>query len=338
LGIVEARGCRLVSTEPFLIAEPFPATAAQWMLTVERELRPSTVVAPDISPFFQGGAIRLRSSRPPACRLACGCSCRADCSIGSPARLPIRTAAFFAATGVFFFRFLRLAAVVWLVSGAAAMAARVSGSLLVRSAVLIGVAALGLIADFAKVRAVVEDRRSMLAPSPARRFVRRRVWRVLGLALLNGLTMLAIVRILFQIDETPAPPWVSLLLSIGWILLGTAAGLAFLASEVVFFQGELAHAGYTAAPLPVWPDSPAVGRWRTWSETDLIRKGLGRPLTFGVFVPFVVRLRHLRPSRRRSQWPAPRCRNDDQLLRRSLLQSRARRGGGSGIPDPRVPR
>ena len=96
------------------------------------------------------------------------------------------------------------------------------------------------------------------AVAGAIRFVRRRAWRVLGLALLNGLTMLAIVRILFQIDETPAPPWVSLLLSIGWILLGTAARLAFLASEVVFFQGELAHAGYTAAPLPVWPDSPAV--------------------------------------------------------------------------------
>jgi hypothetical protein len=31
-----------------------------------------------------------------------------------------------------------------------------------------------------------------------------------------------------------------------------------MASEVVFFQGELAHAGYTAAPLPTWPDSPAV--------------------------------------------------------------------------------
>jgi hypothetical protein len=26
----------------------------------------------------------------------------------------------------------------------------------------------------------------------------------------------------------------------------------------VFFQGELAHAQYTAAPDPVWPDSPAA--------------------------------------------------------------------------------
>ena len=31
-----------------------------------------------------------------------------------------------------------------------------------------------------------------------------------------------------------------------------------MAAEVVFFQGELAHATYTAAPLPTWPDSPAA--------------------------------------------------------------------------------
>jgi len=34
--------------------------------------------------------------------------------------------------------------------------------------------------------------------------------------------------------------------------------LAFLGSETVFFQGELAHAQYTAAPLPRWPDSVSV--------------------------------------------------------------------------------
>jgi hypothetical protein len=31
-----------------------------------------------------------------------------------------------------------------------------------------------------------------------------------------------------------------------------------MASEVVFFQGELGHARFTAAPEPIWPDSPAV--------------------------------------------------------------------------------
>jgi hypothetical protein len=31
-----------------------------------------------------------------------------------------------------------------------------------------------------------------------------------------------------------------------------------MASEVVFFQGELAHAQYAALPEVVWPDSPSV--------------------------------------------------------------------------------
>ncbi len=34
--------------------------------------------------------------------------------------------------------------------------------------------------------------------------------------------------------------------------------LLFYASETAFFQGALAHAAYTAAPVPVWPDSPAA--------------------------------------------------------------------------------
>jgi hypothetical protein len=34
--------------------------------------------------------------------------------------------------------------------------------------------------------------------------------------------------------------------------------LSFMATSIAFFQGQLAHAGYTAAPLPTWPDSPAV--------------------------------------------------------------------------------
>jgi hypothetical protein len=34
--------------------------------------------------------------------------------------------------------------------------------------------------------------------------------------------------------------------------------LGFMATSIAFFQGQLAHAGYTAAPVPTWPDSPAV--------------------------------------------------------------------------------
>ena len=34
--------------------------------------------------------------------------------------------------------------------------------------------------------------------------------------------------------------------------------LVFWASETALFQGGLAHAGYVAAPKPVWPDSPTA--------------------------------------------------------------------------------
>jgi hypothetical protein len=32
----------------------------------------------------------------------------------------------------------------------------------------------------------------------------------------------------------------------------------FWASETSLFQARLAHAGYVAAPVPTWPDSPAA--------------------------------------------------------------------------------
>jgi hypothetical protein len=34
--------------------------------------------------------------------------------------------------------------------------------------------------------------------------------------------------------------------------------LLFYASQVAYFQGQLAHRAYTAAPPVVWPDSPAA--------------------------------------------------------------------------------
>jgi hypothetical protein len=55
-----------------------------------------------------------------------------------------------------------------------------------------------------------------------------------------------------------SPDWSALLAAQAWLLARIWARLAFMASEVVFFQGELAHAQYTARPEPIWPDSPAV--------------------------------------------------------------------------------
>jgi hypothetical protein len=96
------------------------------------------------------------------------------------------------------------------------------------------------------------------ALTAAARFARRRGWRVVVLALLNGLALLIVLRLQFQMGLSPSVAWISVGLEAALLLLAVSTRLAFMASEVVFFQGELAHAGYTAAPLPVWPDSPAV--------------------------------------------------------------------------------
>jgi hypothetical protein len=110
------------------------------------------------------------------------------------------------------------------------------------------------------MRAVVEDRRSMLAAlAAAIRFVRRRPWRVTALYLLNVGVVLLIVLLWLWVDP-PArwAAWAAFGAGQLYIALRLAAKLAFMASEIVFFQEELAHARYTALPEPVWPDSPGV--------------------------------------------------------------------------------
>ena len=192
---------------------------------------------------------------------------------------PIRTAAFFAACGVFFVRFLRLAVLIgaayfvlfrWvypflfeaLFSLFTSDQTSEQGALRVRALLYVVFAValmfVGVVADFAKVRAVVEDRRGMLGALTASiRFVRRRPLRVLGLYLLNLFTVVVILRLWVQAEPPPdAPDWLGFLLLLLYLVARIWAKLGFMASEVVFFQGELAHAEYTATPLPMWPDSP----------------------------------------------------------------------------------
>jgi hypothetical protein len=194
---------------------------------------------------------------------------------------PIRAAAFFSACGVYFLRFLRLGVVI----GAAYWSLfhwlhpflfdrlynhwtrdmTVERDAIVLRAALYGVflgalMLVSVVADYAKVRAVVEDRRSMLgALNASVRFIRRRPFRTIGLYLLNAVALLVIVRLWLQTAPAAnAPTWVALGVAQVYLLCRVWAKLAFMASEVVFFQGELAHADYTAAPLPVWPESPAA--------------------------------------------------------------------------------
>jgi hypothetical protein len=191
---------------------------------------------------------------------------------------------FFAASGTFFLRFLRLgivaAAVYWFLFAYvhAWLFARwyVSATrdldvertafywrvlmYVIFTALL---AAATLVFDYAKVRVVVEDRRSMAgALIAAIRFIVRNPSRVLALYLLNVMAFLVVVGVwaLVAPGAGGAGPsmWAGVILSQLYILARLVVKLQFLASETALFQQSLAHWGYSAAPAAAEPLPPAV--------------------------------------------------------------------------------
>ena len=191
---------------------------------------------------------------------------------------------FFAACGVFFFRFLRLAIVAavvygwlftyvhaWLFDDAYGWLTRDVAVERVAFAwraglyVLLGILVVGanIVFDYAKVRAVVEDRRSMLgAIGAAMRFIRRRPGQVLGLYALNTLVFLLILGVWALLAPGAGGAGVSMWFAFAagqlYLFARLLLKLQFMASQTALFQANLAHAAYTAAPMPVWPASPAA--------------------------------------------------------------------------------
>lgn len=190
---------------------------------------------------------------------------------------------FFAACGVYFFRFLRLAVIQWIVYavlfgslhpylfnklyGALTRETTVERNaflLTIALYLLFGgiVAAFNLLFDYTKVRAVVEDRHSMLgALTAAARFIARTP-AALGVYVINVLTFVAIVAMYALVSPGAGHSGVTIWLAIGigqaYVLARLIVKLVFWASETALFQSRLAHAGYVAAAEPVWPDSPAA--------------------------------------------------------------------------------
>ena len=205
---------------------------------------------------------------------------------------PVRAAGFFAASGVHFFRLLRLAVVSgvvywwlfafvhpwlfleWFADRTRTMSVerdvffwRVALYVLFGTLLVV----VNLIFDYAKIRIVVEDRRSALgALSAAIRFVWRQRGRVAALYALNGVAFL----ILIAIWAFTAPGarlggmtlWLGFVVSQIYVLARLALKLQFLASETALFQSRLAHASYAATPVPAWPDSPSAELIRTSSR------------------------------------------------------------------------
>ena len=197
---------------------------------------------------------------------------------------PTRAHGFFAACGVYFFRLLRLAAVAglvywwlftyvrtWLFTDRLETLSRdlsvERDAFLWRAAVYVIfaclLAAVNLLFDFTKVRLVVEDRRSVLsAIAAAVRFIRRHAGAAVGLYLLNALTFLVLLAgwalVAPGAGGAGLSTWAAFAAGQLYIVARLVLKLQFLASETALFQSRLAHAGYTAAPVPRWPESAAA--------------------------------------------------------------------------------
>jgi hypothetical protein len=116
-----------------------------------------------------------------------------------------------------------------------------------------------LVFDYAKVRAVVEDRRSAIGALAAGwRFIKRNPGAAIGLYAVNSAAFL--IALLLYYLAAPGASANSLAFAVGqlYIVFRVIIRLLFAASQTALFQGRLAHAGYVARPVPKWPDSPAA--------------------------------------------------------------------------------
>jgi hypothetical protein len=191
---------------------------------------------------------------------------------------------FFAASGVFFFRFLRLgiaAGIVywflfvyvhewlftkWYVNVTRDLSVERTAFYwrLLMYAIFGGLLAVTTtIFDYAKVRAVVEDRRSMTwALVAALRFLVRNPLRVAALYAANAATFLVAVAAWALIAPGAGGAGLSMSLAVvatqGYVLARLLVKLQFLASATALFQRSLAHVGYAAAQATVRPEPPIV--------------------------------------------------------------------------------
>ena len=116
--------------------------------------------------------------------------------------------------------------------------------------------ACNIVFDYARIRIVVEDRRSAIGALARRRAVRAPHPARCGSTCSTGCFRSARARLCAARAGRARRPCDLARARLGqiYILLRHYVKLLFYASETAFFQGALAHAAYTAAPPVVWPD------------------------------------------------------------------------------------
>ena len=219
----------------------------------------------------------------------------------------IGTGAFFSASGVYFVRFIRLGVIAsvvywvlfvpyhaWLFNTVyPVLTADVTVErtaflirLVLYAAFAVPLFFVNILFDYAKIRAVVEDRRSMIGAVIASwRFVWRCPGAVWGLYVLNAVLFLIVIAIYFLVAPGGTANLLAFAIGQLYIVLRVIVRLQFTASQTSLFQGRLAHAGYVARPVPRWPDSPtaegigprysastpaaAAAAWRSFSRASI---------------------------------------------------------------------
>ncbi len=199
-------------------------------------------------------------------------------------RRRVGTRDFFGTCGVFFFRFLRLALLTglayalllglwhdwlfdtvypWLTRETSVERTAFLWRVFLYAIWLLPVLAVNMVADYAKVRAVLEDRHSAIgAAVAATRFIRRHPIAVTVVYATNA-AIAAAVLVVYAVlaPDGRGGDWrllAALVVGAAYLLARLATRLAFLSSAMALVERRLAHAEYTAPPLPVWPDSPAA--------------------------------------------------------------------------------
>ena len=192
----------------------------------------------------------------------------------------IGAAAFFAACGTYFMRFVRLGIIMAIVYGTLfvpyhswlfdklypALIEDVTverTAFFVRAGLYVAFALpvffFNMLFDYAKIRAVVEDRRSMLGAIAASwRFIRRQPIAVWALYTTNAFLFLLVIGFYYLAVPGGSADLSAFAIGQVYIVARVIVRLQFAASQTALFQGRLAHAGYVARPVPKWPDSPAA--------------------------------------------------------------------------------
>lgn len=128
---------------------------------------------------------------------------------------------------------------------------------------LIPIAAASLLFDYAKVRSVVEDRRSAFgALLSAAWFIRGNAGAVASIYAVNAFVFLIVLGVYALVAPgvggSGAGLWFGAFVSQAYIAARLAAKLFFWSGETALFQSRLAHAGYVRRPRSEWPDSPMI--------------------------------------------------------------------------------